>query len=121
MKFLEIAFVGYAVTDLKRARKFYEETLELTPTSTFGDDNQGWIEYDIGPGTLAIGNGAMDWKPSRDGGSGALEVDDFQASIELLKRKGVPFRFEPFESPVCWMAVISDPDGNSIVIHKRKA
>jgi hypothetical protein len=39
-----------------------------------------WIEYDIGAGTLSIGN-----------------------------------------TPVCHMAVVSDPDGNSVTIHKRKA
>jgi predicted enzyme related to lactoylglutathione lyase len=26
---------------------------------------------------------------------------------------------EPFESPVCRMTIVSDPDGNSIAIHKR--
>jgi predicted enzyme related to lactoylglutathione lyase len=24
------------------------------------------------------------------------------------------------ESPVCWMATVADPDGNRVVIHKRK-
>lgn len=28
---------------------------------------------------------------------------------------------EPMESPVCHMAVVSDPDGNSVTIHRRKA
>jgi len=32
MKVLEIAFVGYPVTDLKRARQFYEGTLGLKMT-----------------------------------------------------------------------------------------
>ena len=30
----EIAFIAIAVSDAERARKFYQETLELKPTST---------------------------------------------------------------------------------------
>ncbi len=121
MKVIEIAFTGYPVTDLKRARQFYEDALGLKVSRTFGDDKVGWIEYDIGPGTLSIGNGAPDWKPSAGGGAVGLEVDDFQAALDGLKKKGVRFQDEPFDTPVCHMAVISDPDGNSLVIHKRKA
>ena len=70
MKVTEIAFSGYPVTDLKRARQFYEVTLGLKPTKVFGDANMAWVEYDIGPGTLALSNFAEDWKPSADGGGG---------------------------------------------------
>jgi predicted enzyme related to lactoylglutathione lyase len=27
---------------------------------------------------------------------------------------------EKLETPVCWMAQFRDPDGNKLVIHKRK-
>jgi catechol 2,3-dioxygenase-like lactoylglutathione lyase family enzyme len=120
MKITEVAFTGYPVTDLKRARNFYENVLGLKATKIFGDENQAWIEYDIGPSTLSIGNGASDWNPSAGGGSVGLEVEDFAAAIDTLKRNQVPFRLEPIETPVCHMAAVSDPDGNSIVIHKRK-
>ena len=116
----EIAFVGYSVTDLKRVRRFYERTLGLKPSRTVGDESTGWIEYDIGPGTLLIGNGAPDWKPSAGGGSAGPKVDDFPATIERLKESGVSFTFEPMETPVCHMVVVTDPDGNSITIRKRK-
>jgi predicted enzyme related to lactoylglutathione lyase len=121
MKVIEIAFTAYPVTDLKRARDFYERILGLEKSRSFGDENQGFVEYDIGPGTLGIGNGAPDWKPSPQGGSAALEVDDFSGAISLLKANGCSFRLEPLETPVCHMAVVSDPDGNSIIIHKRKS
>jgi hypothetical protein len=32
----------------------------------------------------------------------------------------VPFAWEPIESPVCNMAIVQDPDGNKVVIHKLK-
>ncbi len=119
MKAIEIAFVGYPVTDLKRARRFYEETLGLTATSVFGDDTTAWVEYDIGPGTLAIANALPKWTPSKGGGIVGLEVEDFGEAIAHLKRDGVTFVREPFETPVCRMASVLDPDGNAIVIHKR--
>ena len=67
MKVMEIAFTSYPVTDLKRARQFYEGVLGLQQARFFGKENTGFVEYDIGPGTLAIGNVAPDWKPSAGG------------------------------------------------------
>lgn len=120
LKVIEFAFTGYSVTDLARARKFYETALNLTPGSVFEHDGHGWIEYEVGPHVLAITDMSTDWKPSKDGGGVALEVEDFDKAVEWLKSQDVKFYSEPFESPVCHMALISDPDGNSICIHKRK-
>jgi predicted enzyme related to lactoylglutathione lyase len=120
MKVTEIAFVGYPVTNLKRARQFYEGVLGLKPTREFGDENAAWIEYDLGPHTLAITNGAPDWRPSSGGGSAGLEVEDFQSAVKAIKQSGAQFRLEATETPACHMAVVTDPDGNSITIHKRK-
>jgi predicted enzyme related to lactoylglutathione lyase len=120
MKVIEIAFSCYPVTDLKRVKQFYENTLGLKQTTIWGDDNQAWIEYDIGPSTLAITNFPSEWKPSPDGGGVALEVENFDSAVAELKSAGAKFRVEPTSSPVCHMAVVFDPDGNSICIHKRK-
>jgi hypothetical protein len=49
-----------------------------------------------------------------------LEVDDFEGAIKNLKAADVPFDTENVESPVCRMAVVQDPDGNKIIIHKLK-
>jgi len=121
LKVIEFAFTGYAVTDLKRARAFYETVLNLAPASVFEHEGSGWIEYEVGPHVLAITDMGGDWKPSKDGGGVALEVEDFDQAISWLKEKDTTFFTEPFESPVCHMALISDPDGNSICIHKRKS
>jgi predicted enzyme related to lactoylglutathione lyase len=121
MKVIEIAFTGYPVTDIKKSRQFYEDILMLKPTMVFGDEKSAWVEYDIGPGTLAISNMAPDWKASPGGGCAGLEVDDFEAAVKHLRAKGVKFLNGPFDSPVCHMLIISDPDGNSLTIHKRKA
>ena len=120
MQIAEIAFIGYPVTDVERARGFYEGTLGLSPTRTFGGDDRLWIEYALGPTTFAISNMAKEkWKPSPDGPNVAFEVTDFEAAIAELKAKQIPFDLEPMETPVCWMAVIADPDGNKLTVHKR--
>jgi predicted enzyme related to lactoylglutathione lyase len=122
MKITEIAFSCYPVTDMARARKFYEDVLGLKATSLFGEPGgMQWTEYDIASGTLALGAGAPDWQPRGDGCSVGLEVEDFDPAIAHLKAHGVKFKMEPFPTPVCQMAMISDPDGNTICIHKRHA
>ncbi len=119
MKVTEFAFVAYPVTDLTRARAFYEGVLGLRRETSPKDADARWFEYEVGPHTLGIGQSPQ-WKPSSDGPSLALEVEDFQAAVEHLKHQGVAFRMGPFETPVCHMVVVKDPDGNKITIHKRK-
>ena len=122
LKVIEIAFSCYPVTDMARARKFYEEILGLKPTMVVGEPGgMQWTEYDIASGTLALGCGAPDWTPRSDGCSVGLEVGNFDEAVAELKAKGVKFKMEPFPTPVCHMAFIFDTEGNLICIHKRKA
>ena len=119
MKIDEIAFSCYPVTDMTKARSFYEDLLGLKVTMDHKMGDAHWVEFDIGAGTLAIGN-APGMTPSKDGCSVALEVDDFDNAVAELKAADVEFNFGPIETPVCHMAFVRDPDGNSVGIHKRK-
>jgi|SRR5688572_24772572 predicted enzyme related to lactoylglutathione lyase len=119
MTITEIAFSSYAVSDIPKARAFYEGVLKLKATSETKGEQGHWIEYDIGPGTLGIGKTAG-WKPSADGCTVALEVDDFEEALASLKAANVPIRMGPIETPVCRMIMISDPDQNTLILHKRK-
>ena len=121
MKPIEIAFSCYAVTNIKRAREFYEGVLNLQPSSVFEKDDMAFIEYELGPHTLAIGAGATYFKPGPNGASVALEVEDFDLAFQSLKARNVRMVSEPMDFPTCRMAIIEDPDKNLIVIHKRKA
>lgn len=122
IRITEIAFTCYPVTDMARARKFYEGVLGLKPTYHAGEaGGMEWVEYDIASGTLSLGAGVPDWHPRSDGCSAGLEVEDFDAAITHLKAQGVRFKMEPFPTPVCHMAFILDPDGSTICIHKRNA
>ncbi len=119
IKAQEIAFVCYAVTDLKRSRAFYEGTLGLVPGSVWEGEDMGFIEYEMGPHTLAIGKGVEQFKPG-PGGTVALEVENYDAAVASLKEKGISFIIGPHENKSCFMAAFNDPDGNIIMIHKRK-
>lgn len=115
-----IAFTGYPVTDIPRARAFYEQVLGLQSTAVFEHEGKHWIEYDIGPGTLAISNMSADkWKPSPDGPAVALEVAEFESAVAALRAAKVKFAVDPMNSGVCRMAIVCDPDGNSLCIHQR--
>lgn len=119
-KIKEIGFFIYPVTDVTRARKFYEGVLGLTPSSDYPvTEESKWIEYNIGTQTLAIGS-SPDWQPSEAGTSAALEVEDFDEAIKHLKDNGVAFKLEPMDFPTCKMAVAYDPDKNIMIIHQRK-
>jgi predicted enzyme related to lactoylglutathione lyase len=114
----EVAFIAIAVSDPERARKFYQETLELKPGMTAMEG--AWVEYELGATTIGVGC-HPNWKPSRDGTTVAFEVDDMDSTIEKLKERGVTFDMDKTETPVCWMAQFRDPDGNKLVVHKRKS
>jgi predicted enzyme related to lactoylglutathione lyase len=118
MKIKEIGFVAIPVTDIPRARKFYEEVLSLTVSDEMMSGK--WIEYSVGDDTLAIANVGDQWTPSDQGTGAALEVEDFDEAIRQLKGRRVRFAAEPFETPCCHMAVVQDPDGNKLIIHKLK-
>lgn len=124
MKIIDLPFTGYPVTDMKRAKQFYEGVLGLKKSRGFGQHqgDEQWVEYDIGAGCLAIITGAGDkWPPSKAGAAVALEVDDFQKAVEELRAANAKFIFEPQETPMCWTAVVTDPDGNWLALHKKKA
>jgi predicted enzyme related to lactoylglutathione lyase len=118
MKIKEIGFVAIPVTDISRARRFYEEILGLQVS----DEMMGgqWIEYFVDDDTLAIANVGKKWKPSDQGTSAALEVENFEEAINKLRTQDVRFAAEPFETPCCHMAVVQDPDGNKLIIHNLK-
>jgi predicted enzyme related to lactoylglutathione lyase len=118
MKVKDVGFTGIPVTDISRARAFYEGVLGLTTSEEMMGGQ--WIEYQAGIGTLAIANVGSGWKPSDQGTAVALEMEEFDGAIAELKKRNVPFAAEPFETPCCHMAVVQDPDGNEIIIHKLK-
>lgn len=111
-----IAFTVYPVSNMERARAFYEHVLGLHISRHYRDV---WVEYDISASTFAITTTEMGHTPGAKGAVVAFEVSDLDAFILKMKERAVPFVLEAFDTPVCRMAVIEDPDGNHVTIHQR--
>ena len=117
----KVAFTMYPVTDVARARTFYEETLGLKIGSHGNQGDQHWIEYDLpGGGCLALTNFIPDKPSDSAGGTIALEVENLEGLMQDLKAKGVTFKGGIIPSPVCTMAVCLDSEGNSILLHQLR-
>jgi predicted enzyme related to lactoylglutathione lyase len=114
----EFAFVFYPVTDVARARTFYEGLLGLKVGLQIEfSHGQWWIEYDVAGQALAVSN-AMPGKPSS---ALALEISNLDEAIAAVKAAGFKITTDPMEFPPCRIFVVQDPDGNEITLHCRKA
>src|SRR5262245_31915926 len=100
----KIAFTMYPVTDMTRAKNFYEKKLGLT-VGKISEDG-AWVEYDLPEGgCLALTTLVQDVKPSINaGGSIAFEVENLDALVSKLKADGVEFKLDIFSTPVCRLA-----------------
>jgi predicted enzyme related to lactoylglutathione lyase len=117
MPITEVAVTNYPVTDLAASRAFYEGVLGLKPSRVIAmDDGHGWVEYEIGQHAFGIGR-IPGWITTANC---ALETDDLDATVAALREAGVPFHKEPFETPICRMAMVVDPGGTVITFHQRK-
>src|SRR3954470_22860525 len=97
-----IAFIVYHVTDMPRARRFYEGDLGLGVETNIREE---WIEYGIAGATFAITT-MMGQGVGGKGAEVAFEVEDLDAFTERLKQHNVPFVREVFPTPVCRLAVV---------------
>lgn len=115
----KVAFTMLPITDVARARRFYEETLGLVAGLAGGRGDMWWIEYDLpGGGCLAITN-TTKGKPGAGGGPTlALEVQDLARLMDHLRERGVAFEGEVIRGPRCRMAVCTDSEGNQILLHQ---
>jgi predicted enzyme related to lactoylglutathione lyase len=117
--FNKVAFTMYPVSDVARARKFYEETFGLKVGSHGGRGDMWWVEYDLpGGGCFAITNTTGEQPSAGAGGTIAFEVHDLDALIADLKAKGVTFKSDVIAGPRCRMSVCVDSEGNSILLHQ---
>ncbi|MDB5068964.1 MAG: glyoxalase [Candidatus Eremiobacteraeota bacterium] len=116
MPVTSIAFTMYPVTDLQRAVAFYRDVLGLTPGALVTDF---WAEFDIAGGTFGVGNFEQVGTPGT-AQSLAIEVDDMAAFRAALKERGLESN-EPFETQICFISGVRDPDGNQVWLHQSKA
>jgi predicted enzyme related to lactoylglutathione lyase len=115
MSVKNIAFTMYPVSDITRAVAFYAEGLGLQKS---GIDSPAWVEFEIGGGTFGVGNFEQIGKPGT-AQSLALEVTDMESFRKTLAGRGIESS-EAHETPVCWISMVKDPDGNVIALHQSK-
>jgi catechol 2,3-dioxygenase-like lactoylglutathione lyase family enzyme len=113
-------FVGIPVTDRDRAVEFYGETLGLRRNELAHPE---WPELEPGNVTLLLTTPEQTGVPFRASAySVALRVSDVGAEMKRLQDAGVTFLSpEVFDSSVCHMAFVADPDRNAIILHRRYA
>lgn len=112
MKARAIDFVVSHVTDIARSKAFYRDVLGIEDPII--EETGSWLEFDTKPVAFALIQ--LGEAPRT---SIALAVDDVHTAVEELRAKGVTIAMEPTETPDCIMAVILDPDGNPVIVHRR--
>ena len=117
-----VDFIGVPVRDLERADDFYGKTLGLPRSPHSGER---WVEYDLENVTIAlISPEAMgpqfleDFQPNTV--PIALRVTNVEEQRATLQEAGVEVA-DVIDSGVCHIAGFHDPDGNSLILHRRYA
>jgi catechol 2,3-dioxygenase-like lactoylglutathione lyase family enzyme len=104
------------VSDPQRAVAFYRDVLGLEPTDI--DEEGRGAEF-----TLADGSTFGVWKADagqKSPSAGMMfKVEDAQAAVAFYRGRGLQLS-DVHETPVCYMAFGTDPDGNAVIIHQRK-
>ena len=115
-----VDFVGIHTRDLATAADFYGGTLGLRRSVWIPERN--YAEFETGNLTLSLMNAeAMGLKHTALRNPLAFRVDDVAAARATLEGRGVTFAAENIDSGVCHMAFFEDPDGNSLMLHRRYA
>jgi catechol 2,3-dioxygenase-like lactoylglutathione lyase family enzyme len=111
-----VDFVSFLTQDIARAKSFYSELLGLE-IETEGDSD---MEFRCGQVTLDIFDPSSIGQPFAPSPAGlALRVADVDAARAELEAKGVEFDGETIMTSVCKQAWFRDPDGNSLMLHRR--
>ena len=113
-------FIGIPVTDRPQGVAFYGDVLGLGRNPLASDE---WPEFEPGNVSLLLTTPeqtGQEFAPSDY--SVALRVADVGESMERLRSRGVEFTSpDVYDSTVCHMAFFRDPDGNSLILHRRHA
>jgi len=112
-------FVSVPVRDLEKSTAWYRDTLGLEQIGT-----GGWPEFQLGENVslylIDPTNIGQEFTGPHTSYI-ALRVTDVQAGRKELEGRGIEFQGEIFDTGVCHMAFFHDPDGNSLMLHRRYA
>jgi catechol 2,3-dioxygenase-like lactoylglutathione lyase family enzyme len=111
-----VDFITVPTRDRTRALAWYRDVLGLP-------------ESDVTDGEVEAPNVTIGfWEPERESirfvaneAGFALRVADVAAARAELEAKDVEFIAETWDSGVCHFAAFRDPDGNTLILHRRYA
>jgi catechol 2,3-dioxygenase-like lactoylglutathione lyase family enzyme len=111
-----VDFINVPTRDYERAIAFYRDILELP------QNPRDPTEFEAENVTLALFDPTEVGLEFATNGAAqiALRVADVAAARLALETKGVRFEGTK-DTGVCHMAFFNDPDGNSLVLHRRYA
>jgi len=109
---------GYMVKDAKRAIAFYRDVLGLEPSRLYPGGRGA--EYELPDGsTFGLWVAAGDVMPFQPSNGILFAVDDIAVAVDAVKARGASVVMQR-ETPVCFMAMIADSEGNTVTLHQRK-
>lgn len=116
MRVEQVDFISIPTRDVERAVAWYRDVLGLP-------------ESDVSEGEVETPNVTLSfWEPQRENlpfvantAGFAVRVADVAKARADLEAKGVEFIAETWDSGVCHFAACRDPDGNTIILHRRYA
>jgi catechol 2,3-dioxygenase-like lactoylglutathione lyase family enzyme len=115
MRVEQVDFISVPTRDLRRARAFYTDVLGLSPSE------KSEAEVETPNVTLSF------WCPAEDGevfspnlAGFALRVEDVEHAVEEVRASGGEI-LGTVDTGVCRMGFVKDPDGNTVILHRRYA
>ena len=115
MRVEQVDFITVPTRDVARAKAFYTDVLGL-PVS---EKNEGEVE------TLNVT--LSFWNPETQGeeffsnpAGFALRVEDVESAVDEVRTAGGEI-MGTVDTGVCHMGFIKDPDGNTVILHRRYA
>jgi len=112
-------FVSVPVRDLEKSTAWYRDSLGLEQVS-----EGGWPEFQLGENVslylIDPTNIGQEFTAPHTSYI-ALRVPDVEEARTELEGRGITFAGEIFDTGVCHMAFFRDPDGNSLMLHRRYA
>ena len=112
------------VTEMARAKKFYETVLAVEITdSEMGPNKMGWFPMEMGAagaaGTLILGDG---YTPSHDGSLVYINVDAIDPTLEAINGHGGKTLLPRMSiGQHGFIAHFEDTEGNRVALHEAPA